>query len=185
MASRPASASSLRRYLPLLVAAGALTLAWLAVAVWVVAFGGPSSARAHRIDQTIVAGASVGGVSLGDPRGDVLGRLGGDPAAAHQRYSVGLLDVVFGRDGRVAGLATRSPRLRTPEGVGVGATLARVHAVYRRAVCAHGYCAVLTPGARTTFDTCGGARVALVSLAAPGAGPQLSCSATNARSNAS
>jgi hypothetical protein len=141
-----------------------VVVVWLAVAVWVVFYGGPSSARAHRIDTVIVPGSSVAGVSLGDQRSDVEGRLG---ASSTGSYVVGLLQVDYGSDGRVSAISTSSPRLTTVEGVGVGARLAEVRHVYPRALCpvdAHA-CTLYTADASTRFLACGNDRVAAVQVA--------------------
>lgn len=149
---------TLRRYLPALVLMAGVVAVWLVIAIWVVFLGGPSSARSHRIDTVIVPGSSVAGIALGDPRSGIEGRLGPSSSGA---YVVGLLQVDYGGDGRVSAISTRSPRLRTPEGIGVGARLADVKHVYPRALCpaaAHA-CTLYTADATTRFLACPDGRV--------------------------
>jgi hypothetical protein len=175
----------LRRYAPVLALFLVVTVVWLVVAIWVVFFGGPQSSHSHRIDQSVIPGLSVGGIALGDSRSSVVDTFGPDGGASHVRYDVGLLDVAYDARNHVAAVATSSPRLKTPSGVGVGATLAAIRDAYAGARCSAGSCVLLLLGTHTRFDTCGDAVVRIVEVARQGASAGASCSRARALANTS
>jgi hypothetical protein len=161
------SSPALRHYLPALIACAAVVVVWLVVAVWVVFFGGPSSARKHRIDETVVPGLAVGGIALGDPRADVEDALG---PSSDGRYATGLLWVHYDARGRVEAVSTRSPRLRTAQGIGVGSSPAQVRRFYPQVRCdTPRRCRLRTQGTTTVFLSCPDGLVHVVEVAQPGA----------------
>jgi hypothetical protein len=73
----------------------------------------------------IAAGHGMGGVRLGMTQAAVVRRLGPRVSAGGGRLHYALLDATL-RGGRVVLLATTSPRLRTPQGFGVGTRVERL-----------------------------------------------------------
>ena len=145
----------------------------------VAALGAPALAAGDRI----VPGRSIGPVGVGDERASIAARLGGDgvvirrarnPAAPGNRnldrvvvaYPALALTARFPTDEAstpAAAVATRSPRYRTAEGIGVGATRAALLRAHPRTACDGTVCVLRRPAGRTRFHLAGG-RVARISV---------------------